>query len=644
MNHTAIDFETFYRKGKTATPSVESQGTYGYTHDPEFEVLILSVCDGKTVWSGEPRDFNWEALRGRSLVAHNAAFDRAVYRRLVEDGLAPGGLEADWNCSANMVAYHSGSAIRSLKDASARWLGVEVSKDIRDSLSGKRVKDLKADGTWEATLRYAEDDAVNCWRIWEELAPRWPDVEKDASLLTIEHTVHGVSVDRLRLARDIASLQEAIWATTRVLPWVAAGRAPTSPVAIAEECRKCGIPCPPVKSHGDEEEEEFLLWEAEHSKRFPWISAVGRLRSLNKLLAGHQHVLSRIRPDGRLDFGLYYFGTHTGRWAGAGGYNMQNQRAHPMVVNLADHGSVIPDAEVKRLRLKEDAGPIRVIDQRALFVPESGHDMATVDLSQIEPRLLHWTTGNTALLEKVAAGMSIYEAYARTTPADRPLWTDPERVLKEASPLLYKAVKIQVLQLGYGSGWKKFLAQALDNDLEMDEAGAKKVVEDFRAANPRIVDFWKDLGTQLREAGLAGEDFTMRIPNGRDMVYRRVHRALQKVEVETNPETGKAESKPRYGWRAGVGRRKQFLYGGLLTENFIQAFARDVFVAKLSEIRKAGFCRILWTIHDEAVLEFPGRAGEAEKREIVRIMREPVEWVPGCPLDAELKIVPHYTK
>lgn len=650
MNPIALDTETFYRDGKTSTPSVKSQGYWGYTNDPEFEVLIVSVCDGGTVWAGEPKDFNWEALRGRRIISHNAAFDRAVYRRLVALGLAPAGLDTDWNCSMNLAAYSSGGAIRSLKDAAAEWLGVDVSKDVRDALSGKRVKDLLADGTWRATLRYAEGDAVNCWKLWDKLSPAWPAWEYEASAMTLEQSEYGVAIDRERLDRDIASLQEAIWASEKVLPWIERGAKPTSPIAIAEECRAAGIPCPPVKSRGDEEEEEFLIWEATHGPKYPWVSAVGRLRSLRKILSGHEHVRGRLRPDGRFDFELTYWGAHTGRWSGRGGFNMQNMRAKPLVVDLANHGTVIPSREAEQRGLEKDEGNIRVIDQRALFVPGPGCEMATVDLSQIEPRLLHWTTGNFPLLEKVAEGMSIYEAYARTTPASKPLWTAPGS-LKTEDPLLYKAVKIQVLQLGYGSAWKKYLAQALDNGLEMDEAGAKEVVTAFRAANPAIAGkgsedgteepgLWATLGNAIREAGLAQQDCTLRLPNGREMVYRRVRRALQKVEVD--PETG--ESRPRYGWCADVGGRKKFLYGGLATENFIQAFARDVFVLKALAIRRAGFCRILWTIHDEGVLEFPAGKAALHKKDVIEIMRKPVEWIPKCPLDADYHIVPHYLK
>lgn len=634
MNHIAVDFETFYRAGKKATPSIKAQGTYGYTHDPEFEVLIISVCDGDSVWSGEPRDFNWDALQGRSLISHNAAFDRAVYRRLVEDGLAPVGLEADWNCSANLTACLSGGAARSLKHAAAKWLDVTVSKDVRDALSGKRVADLKADGTWEATLKYADDDAIHCWRLWEKLAPTWPEVEHEASLLTLEHSVHGIFVDRPRLVRDIASLQEAIWLTEKVLPWTERGAKPTSPIAIAEECRRVGIPTPPVK---DDDEEGFILWEAAHGPKYPWVSGVGRLRSLKKVLSGHEHVASRIRPDGRFDFGLLYWGAHTGRWSGTGGYNVQNMRARPLVVDLANHGTVLSAREAKGAR---EGGSIRVIDQRALFTPAPGHDMVLVDLAQIEPRLLHWVTGNNALLEKVATGMSIYEAYARVTPAGSPLWTRAE-TLKDADPDLYKAVKIQVLQLGYGSGGQKFLAQALEAELEMDLAGAEKVVKDFREANKGITKLWETMGAGFQIAGHAKEDYYLDLPNGRAMCYERVRRALQRMEVITH-EDGSTESKPRFGWCANVAGRTAFFYGGKLTENFIQAMAREVFALKVVELRRRGF-KVLWTIHDEAVIEYPGDS-KGRHREILDIMRAPVEWLPKCPLDAELKVVAHYKK
>lgn len=639
LSPIAIDFETFYRLGSKATPSIKSQGTWAYTHDPEFEVLIVSVCDGSSVWAGEPSEFAWEDLRGHLLLSHNAGFDRAVYRRLVEDGKAPAGLDAHWNCTANMAAYLSGGKIRSLKDASKKWLNLDVSKAVRDNLSGKRVRDLKRDGTWEATLRYAEDDVVECIQLWQKLESQWPDVEKEASILTMEHTEFGVAIDQERLHRDIASLQEAIWRTEKVLPWIEKGFKPGSPTGLAEECRKFEIPTPPTK---EEDEEGFILWEREYGPRFPWVNAVSRLRSLRKVLSGHEHVKSRIRADGRFDFGLLYFGAHTGRWSGTGGFNMQNLRANPLVVDLSKDGEVIPAAEAKKRKLTKDSGEIRVIDQRALMVPAAGHEMVLVDLAQIEPRLLHWATENDAMLEKVAAGMSVYEAYARVTPADKPVWTDPGE-MKKGNPLLYKAIKIQVLQLGYGSGWQTFMAQALDNDLEMDEAGARKVVADFREANPKIVGLWATLqaGLENHAYGMRKEDFEINLPSGRKIMYGDVRRQLQKVEVEELPNGAKI-SRKRYGFAANVGMKRVFLYGGKLAENLIQAMARDVFVQKLVALRRNGH-RVLWSIHDEAVMEIP-TPSKPHHDNIIQIFREPVPWIENCPLDAELSVVAHYKK
>ena len=43
------------------------------------------------------------------------------------------------------------------------------------------------------------------------------------------------------------------------MPWIEAGRPPTSPKAIAEKCREVGIPAPPVKARDGEE--AYEEWE-----------------------------------------------------------------------------------------------------------------------------------------------------------------------------------------------------------------------------------------------------------------------------------------------------------------------------------------------------------------------------------------------
>lgn len=625
MSVITIDFETFYRKGEGKTPSIKAQGNWAYTHDPEFEALIVSVCDGEQSWAGEPKDFNWEALRGHTLVAHNAGFDRAVYRRLVEDGAAPAGLDADWRCSADMASYVLG--VRNLKDAMAAGFGLDISKDVRDEMSGLRVADMKAKGIWTRAVEYARSDAVHEYRLWTKCSPVWPDREQRISAITLEQRFRGVAVDRERLTSAIADLREALRVCESNLPWIARGRAPTSPNGVYDECRSVGIPCPPTKKA---DEEGFLSWEAKYRETYPWVGLVGNHRSIAKVLSQLEMLESRLRPDGRFEFDLLYFGGHTGRWS-SGGFNMQNMRRTPLVVDW-DTGGVIEWRDHKKT--PDERGSRRVVDVRGLFVPAPGHVFVDCDLAQIEPRVLNWLARNDDVLAEIAKGMSVYEVFARK--AGR--WTEPGP-LKVGDPKLYTMSKVQVLQLGYQSGWKTFQTTAFaDYDVVLTEDEAKAAVEEYRNANPKIVELWGKLDSGLRTS--VGSDYEVCLPSGRSMKYKDVRNVLMTIGTDEN---GKVRKK----WQTTVKVAGHFgrtaTYGGKITENVVQAISRDVFAEGLIRAEDAGV-RTIWTIHDQCMSEVP----EGSADEACAVVREAFArtpgWLPGCPVDAEAFVCERYSK
>src|SRR5438045_1498156 len=100
MNTVTLDYETFYIKNEY---SVKDLGNWRYTHDERFDPYLLSVWDGEQSWVGHPADFNWAALDGAMLLAHNAGFDSAVTERLGELGKIPV-LTNPWTCTANMTS------------------------------------------------------------------------------------------------------------------------------------------------------------------------------------------------------------------------------------------------------------------------------------------------------------------------------------------------------------------------------------------------------------------------------------------------------------------------------------------------------------------------------------------------------------
>jgi len=456
----SLDYETPYCK--KLKHGIEHQGTWRYCDDDRSEPYLIAVYDGSEAWAGHPRDFNWNALDGARLLSHNAQFDRSVYDAGVRKGRAPKVNYKEWICTANLSAYLCNR--RSLKDAAEFLLGVKLTKDTRKYADGKSWADIVADGKAEEMLTYARSDAVHCHALWTRYGHLWPEWEQKLSDLTIRQGMRGIQINIELLKEYIVVATQMLQATERLLPWISEGRPPTSPKAIAEACRAVDIPCPPVQSHFEDGAERLAQWEAAYGPRFPWVIHVASWRQINKFLDSLTTLAERMQDDGIFNFGLKFFGTHTGRWAGDAGFNMQNMRKIPLYRD--ESGLLIVDPSRLKEIEREKTLPSYVtfaLDIRKLFIPRAGRKMIVCDSSQIEPRCLSWIVQDRAKLSMLRAGKSPYQAHAELTMG----WDggDLKELIKSGRKDLadfYALSKARELGLGFSCGWKKFIFMAMD--------------------------------------------------------------------------------------------------------------------------------------------------------------------------------------
>lgn len=605
MRYVAIDFETYYDN----TVTVSELGNWAYTHHPAWEPLVVSLAGEDFSWAGPIDQCPWDKLHDATLVAHNAGFDRAVLLRLIELGRAPEWLKnATWQCTASLSAYAAN--VRSLHDAALKLLGTAVQKTTRDELKGKRWVELENSPFYQEVIRYARRDAEVCYKLWATTHARWPDFEQRLSDQTYRSCEFGVHIDIEKLKQYMEAAQYAIDRIESSLPWVRDGLAPASPQGLAYACRDAGIPVPPIKTH---DPEEYQRWVETYSPRCKWVARVSHWRQLTRFLRTLETIQNRLRPDNTIEFPLLYFGAHTGRWSGGGAkLNMQNLRKTPLYLR----GDELCD------------GPgdgVLALDIRALFIPRPGKQFIIADLSQIEPRVLHWLCGNRDLLGMVASGVNLYEAFARKALG----WSGGE--LKKENPRLYLLAKCQVLGLGYGCGAAKFATLARAMGLDLTDEEAISIVDKFRTANRAVVQLWQRLETGLRAS--VGGDYEVELPSGRVLRYEQVALASK---MKRKPD---GYMRPANVLVARVGLDTREFYGGLLCENLVQATARDVFAWHLLRLESLG--RVLWHVHDEVILETDPDVSPAD---VVRVMSETPEWLPGCPLSAEAQIATCYRK
>jgi hypothetical protein len=229
--------------------------------------------------------------------------------------------------------------------------------------------------------------------------------------------------------------------------------------------------------------------------------------------------------------------------------------------------------------------------------------------------------------------------------------------LKKENPAMYALAKANVLALGYGAGWEKYIVMAYNytgeditaGDPEWEEhvnpftgeveavpgygARARETVKDFRESNPGIVGLWRQLDDAFKRS--VGGDFLMRLPSGRAMTYRDVRISTRFVK---NKKTGKPDRKTES--TADTGGRRVAYYGGKLTENLVQATARDVFMELTLAMERRGWHN-LFGVYDEAVLEVDM---DVTAKDVEQAMSKTPEWLVGCPIAAEAKEVAHYLK
>lgn len=705
-----VDFEAYFKENEH---DIDTLGAHAYNRHPKSYAYLVSVSDGPNLWVGHPREFDWTTLKGRILISHNASFDEDVYLAGVERGEYAKVEYAEWVCSADLSAYLCGE--RSLLSAVKALLNRDISKEVRTNANGKTWEDMLAedvvlpDGSKTTFAKlmvdYAADDTV-CVEIWQKFGHEWPARERLLSRRNREAGRKGVIIDLPELLRCIKLCQHVIAESTELLPWVKRGRLPGSTTGIAEECRASKIPQKPTKTGKKGDPEAAEEWLEEYAPQFTWVKALKDIASGKLMLATLEKMRDRLREDGSVAFSLLYAGAHTLRFTGTGGLNFLNLKKEPIFKEW-----------------DKECG--RGIDVRGLIKARPGKRFAIVDLSQIEPRCLNWAIGNDALLEQVRQGMALYEAFARLNTG----WKGGR--LKDENKYGYALAKANVLALGYGAAWAKFISMALQPqygnlDLTLDDEkialevsidkkiyieeeqtrtvepgktesvfvpvvydasrhgtgkktlrkrfivrtpeeggaairdnvfgiNARKIVANFRKTNPLIASndeenpgIWKKLDMALKESARRGEDFVINMPDGGRMTYRNC-RSEKRRKIDK--ETGEAYT--QWEVRVDLGGRSTSTYGGKLTENFCQRFARDVFVEGILRCDAAGYAMV-FSVHDEAILECDddgtplGTKKDAPDATVlgrcVELLARAPEWAPGLPVAAEGLWVDRYAK
>jgi hypothetical protein len=597
----AIDTETYFHK---TTCSVRHLGAEAYTRHPLFYCYMVSIWGEGIKYVGPPEDAPWDKIAGKLWVAHNAQFDMWVIKRMRDSGQIPDVAPSGWRDTSAIPAYMQIG--RSLGNASKFLLGETPDKAIRDGMSGKHYKDLPQDEK-QLMLDYALEDARLCHDLYDKFADQLPEHEWKLAELTVEQGIHGVQINRQLLEEQLGKVQVWELQFLQDIPW-RDEKAPLSVAALRTQCREDRIPDMPKTTQADNP--EWVEWFGKYKDQFPYIKAFTELRRLRKHLATLETLVARVDPDDIYHFGLKYCGSRlTGRWSGDGGLNMQN----------------LPKGELFGASI------------RHLFTARPGHKLLVADLSQIEPRCIAYTAGDWKFLDHVRNGIDCYEAHARSTMG----YKDP-RPLKEVDNGMRQLAKARALGLGYGCGAARFKDFASLFGIDYTEAEAQDAVTQYRTDNPKLVRYWYEVENDMKKHRDEEHNTEATAPWHVELFSGRKLFWFDIKQEEWQTQDGKSRS----GYRATTekgNRIREAIWGSKLTENIIQALARDVFAVGVLRVWDAGI-RVLWTVHDEMVCEVPEDQVEEAMATVRKAMTTPVDWIPELPLDVDIHAADYYDK
>lgn len=350
--------------------------------------------------------------------------------------------------------------------------------------------------------------------------------------------------------------------------------------------------------------------------------------SVKKYIAMENMACRDNRVKGMLQF---YGASRTGRWAGRG-VQLQNLPQNHLD-DLADARDIVKACDLDYLEMFY-SHPADTLSQliRTAFIAPKGSRFVVADFSAIEARVIAWLADEKWRMEVFAKGGDIYCASA-TQMFHVPV------VKHGVNGELRQKGKVAELACGYGGGVNALKAFGADK-LGMTEEEMKKTIVHWRNASPHICALWGDLeGAAKKAVKMKGRVRTKQglwfsfekgflfitLPSGRRIAY-------PKPKIIYEPEYDRESlTYETAGVTGGWG--KCYTWGGKLTENVVQAIARDCLAESMLRLADID-CQIVMHVHDEVIIEAPYNSDIMLDR-VAAIMGKPIPWAEGLLLRAD---------
>lgn len=651
-HHLSIDIET--RSGE----DIGKAGAYKYAQSPDFELLLFAYQ-----WDDDPVKIidlkNGEALSSWLMQAlddpvvikhaYNAAFEwyclnRAGYETPIDQ----------WRCTMAHGLYCGYTAGL---DATGKAIGLP--QDKQKLMTGRALiryfcvpcKPTKTNGgrmwnqpwhdtdKWNLFKEYCRQDVVTEHEILKRLNLfPMPEEEEKLWQMDVLMNAYGVRV-------DTGLIEGALYIDG------------ISTQKLTDEAMKLtGLPNP-------NSQPQLVPWINNHSKKHPddpdllsdlQKTTVADLlkdkenlpedvcrmleirQQLGKTSIKKYVAMDTARGEGDRVRGLtqYYGANRTGRYAGR---LVQLQNLPRNYIKTLDYARKLVKAKnydgIKLLYGNVPDTLSQLI--RTAFIPSEGHKFVVADFSAIEARVIAWLAGEQWVNEVFATHGKIYEATASQmfgVPVERISKGNPEYALRQKG-------KVATLALGYQGGTHSLVSMgALRMGLTEEEL--PDIVRRWRQANRQICGLWyavENAAITVMETAqpqginglifalegdlIYGQSFlTVRLPSGRKLYYCRPF--LKENQFEKTAVHYHTMGQQTRKWEVTS------TYGGKMTENIVQAIARDCLAVTLERIAARGL-QVVFHVHDEVIIDAPM---ETTVDEICGLMAEPIPWAPGLVL------------
>ena len=647
MKKLHIDIETY------SPEPIADSGVYRYAEHPDFMILLFAYAfdDGPVTVIDLASGSMIPAPVLRSLrdpqvikVAHNATFERTCIGRMLGETLDP----SQWECT--MVQCARCGLPLSLGEA-AKVLGLEAQKMTEGKklitqfctpsaptlyTTGTRMEPSADPDGWQTFKEYCRMD-VEVERQLEKALAWYTVTDEERRLYAVDQLINdrGVLTDRV-LVDNAVRLDTVYKARLNAEAQHITGLSnPNSAAQLREWLgQRLGRELDTLRKA----ELPDIIAETDD----PQVQRVVQIRAeMAKTSCTKYATMQAMRcQDNRVRGILQFYGTRTGRWAGRG-VQMQNlPQNHISDIDLAR--TLLKEGDMDTLELCYGNVPDTMSQLiRTAFVAPEGKTFAVCDFSAIEARVLAWLAGEEWVLEVFHGHGKIYEATAAQ------MYGCDVKDISKTDPRRQKG-KIAVLALGYGGGVGALAAMGGER-MGLSQEDMSALVNDWRKANPHIVDLWSKLETTARRCfstrspykchglrfDMEGTTMTITLPSGRKLCYRDMTEATNRFGSRSLKYRGINSTTKQWSWIE--------TYGGKLTENIVQAIARDCLAHTLIQLDELGI-PVAFHVHDEVVCEVPEQDAKDALKLIQNVFAYPAEWAEGMPLKGAGYITPYYLK